>query len=224
MIKKEYAEVKDYHRTMGYAEVHLESPAEFLKIGNGIRPDPVTPNHKCFRRNIPPVPKLQPKRAQSAPPKNFKLKNIHEANALTSRKPVPRYVDTCRGDFHELKTSGLTPVYVKRPTFGRVPKYLKKRIKELQMDEEIARQKEINQQPLCRYVTQNERDDVLNGLRYNWNDLQRKYQSLSIITDTLTKKMRKLTIESQLKQLEKDILLIEQNPHIYVYTDEKPTQ
>lgn len=224
MIKKEYADVKDYHRTMGYAVVPLDKPTEFLKIGNGIRPDPVTLNHKCYRRNIPAVPKPQPKRIQSAPPKNFQRKNIQQITALTSRKPNPRYVDTCRGDFHDLKKSGLTPVYVKHPTFGRVPKYLKKRIKELEMDEEIGRQKEINQQPLCRYVKQTERENVLNGLRYNWNDLQRKYQGLSIITDTLTKKMRKLTIESQLKQLEKDILLIEQNPHIYVYTDDKPTQ
>lgn len=209
---------------MGYIEVPLDPPTNFLKIGNGIRPDPAAPSHKCFHRYVPPIPKPQPRRCQSAPPKNFQQKNIREVSALTTRKPIPRYVDSHRGDFHELQTSGLTPIYTHRPTFGRVPKYLKKRIKELKMEEEIARQKEINKQPLCRYVTQDERQKVINGLRHNWNDLQKKYQGLSIITDTLSKKMRKLTIESQLKQLEKDILLIEQNPHIYVYTDENHTQ
>lgn len=111
------------------------------------------------------------------------------------------------------------PVHVARPTFGHVPKYLRKRIAEIQCEEEIARAKEIAKQPVCRYVTHDERQQVLNGLKYNWNELQKKYQGLSIITDTLSKRMRKLSIENQLKQLEKDILLLEQNPHIYVFND-----
>lgn len=220
MIKVENARVKDHHRTMGVAEVTLDPPENFLRIGNGVRRGPAVRDHICPRRDVPHVPKPQPRRVKSAPPTNFALRNVRAARALTARRSSPRYVDTRKGDFHDLRSSGLTPVHVRRSSFGSVPKYLKKRVEELQMQETIERENEMSKQPLCRYVTQDERRRVLSGLRHNWTELQRKYQGLSIITDTLSKKMRKLSIESQLKQLEKDILLIEQNPHIYVYADD----
>lgn len=37
-----------------------------------------------------------------------------------------------------------------------------------------------------------------------------------MVTDTLAKKLRKLKLENELKQLEKYILLLESHPHIFV--------
>lgn len=56
-------------------------------------------------------------------------------------------------------------------------------------------------------------------MKQNWRELQRTYQALPIITDTTRKILRKNVIESQLRQLENDILLIESNQYFFVYAD-----
>lgn len=50
-------------------------------------------------------------------------------------------------------------------------------------------------------------------------ELQQQYQGLPILTDTIPKINRKSKMEADLKQLEKDIVLIERHPYIYVYDD-----
>lgn len=55
------------------------------------------------------------------------------------------------------------------------------------------------------------------GLKNNWHELQREYQSLPIMTDTMKKQRRKMDLETKLRQLEQDILLVDSNPFIYVY-------
>lgn len=218
-LLKEMAEKKDYHRTMGYADVSLDPPENFLKVGCGIRPDPVPKDHICPRRYLAPIPKIQPKRAQSAPSPNFKLQNIRSVVKANPRRPSARYVDTRKGDFHYVQGSGLLPTYIYQPKFGNVPNYLLRRTKELSAEEERIRREEISRQPKCRYVTHDERQEILDGLKHNWEELQHTFQGLSIVTDTVRKILRKVKIESQLKQLEKDILLVESNPYIYVYDD-----
>lgn len=95
-------------------------------------------------------------------------------------------------------------------------------------------------QPLCHYITRDEREqllnvsitvfcindqymqllsDILKGLKKNWEELQKQYQGLPILTDTMPKKMKKSKLEASLKQLEKDIVLVERHPYIYVYND-----
>lgn len=59
----------------------------------------------------------------------------------------------------------------------------------------------------------------MQGLKQNWEELQKQYQGLPILTDTIPKKLHKAKIEHALKQLEKDIVLIERHPYIYVYND-----
>lgn len=59
---------------------------------------------------------------------------------------------------------------------------------------------------------------VIKGLKHNWEELQKEYQGLPVLTDTIPKSQRKAKIESNLKQLEKDILLIENLPYIYVHS------
>lgn len=55
------------------------------------------------------------------------------------------------------------------------------------------------------------------GLKINWHELQREYQSLPILTDTMKKQTRKMELETKLRQMEQHILLVDSNPFIYVY-------
>lgn len=57
---------------------------------------------------------------------------------------------------------------------------------------------------------------VCQGLKKNWDELQHQYQGLSLVIDTLPKKHRKLQLEAEMKQLEKDIELMERHKIIYI--------
>ena len=54
------------------------------------------------------------------------------------------------------------------------------------------------------------------GLRTNWSELQHTYQKLSLLTDTLPKKMRREQVESQLDELERFVNLIEKHKVIVI--------
>lgn len=54
------------------------------------------------------------------------------------------------------------------------------------------------------------------GLRSNWEALQQVYKKLSLLTDTIPKKTRKTKMEDELKQIEKDMLFLEQNRYILI--------
>lgn len=68
----------------------------------------------------------------------------------------------------------------------------------------------------CYYVTMLCREALLTGLKANWEDLHHQYQGLSVITDTAPKKARKERMEAEMKQLEKDIELIERHQRLYI--------
>lgn len=98
---------------------------------------------------------------------------------LKTIRTRPRYVDSNRGDAHDLKKSGLMPTYVYQANFGKLPKYLIKRIRDAALQEEMFRDAQVRKQPLCRYVTQEERAELL-GVRRD--DGRRKRLICSINT------------------------------------------
>ena len=61
-----------------------------------------------------------------------------------------------------------------------------------------------------------ERSSLLSGLNINWEDLYHQYQGLSVVTDTLPKKHRKERLENEMKQLERDIQMMEKHSAIYI--------
>lgn len=144
---------------MGWAEVPLNGPDEFTKMHSRITPPrPVTDRHRCKPK--PPIPEPITYRTGTANI-NFRAKNIRSAVTAHPNRPLPRYVDTRNGDFHDLKKSGLVPKYIHQPQFGKIPKYLAKRIYDTNMQEEMYRKEQIRQQPLCRFITQPERTALL---------------------------------------------------------------
>lgn len=99
-----------------------------------------------------------------------------------------------------------------------MPTYLRKR------QEEMARaQEEYNayiaesfKKGAMKQLSESERGSILMGLKANWEDLYHQYQGLSVVTDTLPKKHRKERLEFEMKQLERDIQMMEKHSTIYI--------
>ena len=60
------------------------------------------------------------------------------------------------------------------------------------------------------------RQNIITGLKTNWEEIHHQYQGLSVVTDTALKKNRKERMEAEMNQLEKDIELLEKHPKIYI--------
>lgn len=56
----------------------------------------------------------------------------------------------------------------------------------------------------------------IQGLKQNWQELQTVFQGLPMLTDTIPKMKRKEALEQELRQLERDIAIVERNPIIFV--------
>ncbi|CAB1349609.1 unnamed protein product [Coregonus sp. 'balchen'] len=110
------------------------------------------------------------------------------------RKPQPIYADTKTGNKQLLENSGLVPKYIKKNDFGKTPEYLQQRA-------EVRR-------PQDKYESY--------GMKKNWGELHHQYQELSVVMDTTPKKYCKERLELEMKQLERDIDLIERYKTIYI--------
>ncbi|XP_075214916.1 enkurin-like [Lycorma delicatula] len=108
--------------------------------------------------------------------------------------------------------------------FGKVPNYLLIRKKEAEDIEDRIKEKESKIRPPLRYITEDERQELLEGLHKNWGDLQKEFQLLPMVTDTIPKIKRKTQLEKELKELEKVIEIVERNPLIYVNENRKLNQ
>lgn len=102
--------------------------------------------------------------------------------------------------------------------YGEVPVYITRRKEELnrakdEYDQYVAEQ---FRQGALKQLTELEHKTILDGLKTNWEDMQDRYQSLSVLTDTVGKKYRKERMENQLKQLERDIELLEKHKIVYL--------
>uniref|UniRef100_A0A1I8MZM6 Enkurin domain-containing protein n=1 Tax=Musca domestica TaxID=7370 RepID=A0A1I8MZM6_MUSDO len=157
---------------------------------------------------------------------NFVALNVELIKKAETRRPPPRYIDTPKGDRHNLLNSGLMPQYICSKNFGKVPCYLdhhKKMLKQLnercaqtKMQSDNACLRYMDRLPSVKKLSAEERNEILEGLRTNFGSLFKTYQSLSVCTDTVAKQLKKGKMENELRQLEQDIYLMEHNPEIYV--------
>lgn len=67
-----------------------------------------------------------------------------------------------------------------------------------------------------RAMSEQERGSILDGLKRNWDELHQQYQSLSVVIDTIPKRMKKEKLENDMKTLEKDIELLQRHQLIYI--------
>jgi len=67
-----------------------------------------------------------------------------------------------------------------------------------------------------RQLTAEERQTIIDGLKDNWEQLHFDFLQLSVVIDTVPKKQRKERLEAEMKQLERDVELMETHPVIYI--------
>ena len=102
--------------------------------------------------------------------------------------------------------------------YGKSPAYLRKRQEEIRQaqDDYDAYIAENFRRGAMTKLSDEDRRHILNGLKSNWEELHHDYQGLSVVTDTAPKKYRKERMEAEMKQLERDIELIEKHGVIYI--------
>ncbi|CAL8313297.1 unnamed protein product [Merluccius merluccius] len=224
-VVKEKRSSKDAMKTMGPAKVEIPSPDKYLQKNSSQRRLEKTAlakagggEHCCTQRK-PDVP------SKSDPPlmglhsnKDFVKTNVAETTMAEPRKPRPVYADTKWGDRQPLEDSGLVPKYIKKKDYGETPEYLQQRMEEVQRaQEEYDRYvSDRMREGAMKELSEEERTSILAGLKQNWEDLNRQYQGLSVVTDTAPKKQRKERLENAMLQLETDIGLLERYKTIYV--------
>jgi len=113
--------------------------------------------------------------------------------------------------------------------YGKVPAYLEKVKGEIQdeynyiMQMQEAATEEMDAEGgdygRTRMLSENERIEMLNGLKTNWDRINKAYQTLSFTLDTPAKKQRKEEFEAQLEQLERDIERLSKRN---VFVEEQP--
>jgi len=102
--------------------------------------------------------------------------------------------------------------------FGKLPDYLVNRNREVQAAQERYGEyvaEELRARAL-EHIGDEQRAELLRGLKAKWDDLHQQFQGLSVVTDTAPKKNRKERMEAQMSQLERDINLLERHSTIYV--------
>ncbi|KAL4630951.1 enkurin [Arapaima gigas] len=225
-VKQEAQLNKGTNKTMGPPKVEVPSPKRFLlkhsnepKLAEHVTEKPAT-YVACGKQRKPPVPPKSdnPLRSIQRSSKDFIKSNAIETITAMPKKPQPICADTRNGDKKPLEPSGLVPKYVKKKDYGQMPGYLQQRKEEVRRAQEEYESyvKEHLQQRAMKQLSEEERQTILQGLKENWGELHHQFQGLSVITDTLPKRLRKERLELEMKQLEKDIELIERHKTIYV--------
>lgn len=209
---------------MGPAKIQVNSPQKFLQKHSK---EPKLSENSTFKypdaaSRRPAVP-----RHTDQPQMGAKTtKNFITTNAVTNimsvpRQPPSKYVDAPGGTKHLVEESGLVPKYTKKKDYGQTPRYLQQHIKEMgdaqeQYDHYVAESLRRGQ---MEQVQEEQRAELLKGLKKNWEELHHQYQGLSVVTDTVSKKARKERMEAEMKQLERDIQVIEHHKVIYIAQD-----
>ncbi|CAF2764994.1 unnamed protein product [Rotaria sp. Silwood2] len=224
-VRESFKEGKHEHRTMGYAEEPVLDPQHFLKKHQNDTKQNTSNNHKDTSsskdrsQRKPPVPGIR-----DAPKMGARTeKNFIQTNALDVVMTVPKksernIVDDRYGDKFPIDSSGLAPKYILKKNFGEVPIYIKSR----REDMEKAKQEyqtyvsDYFRRGAMREMDNDERQTILDGLKKQWEDVHHEYQTLSVIIDTIPKRLYKERLEHQMKLLEKDIDLLEKHQVIYV--------
>lgn len=221
MVKVETKAPKKDHKTMGYEKTPLRGPGEFVKRHEK---EPILPEKKQFIypdavRAKPVVPKNG-----EYPPMGFKttkdfIVNNAVKNITTDPKaPAQIFCDTRIGDKNALDPSGLAPKFVNKKDFGQTPGYITKRKEDMEKAraEYDAYVEDRFRQKTATMLPEEDRQEMLYGLKQNWEMAHHDYQGLSLVTDTEHKRQKKERLEGLMKQLERDIDVLEKHSTIYV--------
>ncbi|KAF7257856.1 hypothetical protein EG68_05909 [Paragonimus skrjabini miyazakii] len=200
----------------------------------------------CLTSPKAPLPSLQGTRqigeVKDVPVKCVK-REVNNVNWITrnaivaiTSKPGYRFppinrrqiVDTRKGDKFHLKSqrtsSGVEPMYVYKHGLGEVPGYILKWNKMMKKTQGLLtmyiNEKEV--QSTDFFLTEEQREKLLNGLKAAWDRYNRRYLGLASINDTLKGKAYKAYLEHQLDMLKADIELVEGHRFLFVESPRNP--
>eukprot|EP00656_Telonema_subtile_P027744 TRINITY_DN298_c0_g1_i1.p1 TRINITY_DN298_c0_g1~~TRINITY_DN298_c0_g1_i1.p1 ORF type:complete len:284 (-),score=87.04 TRINITY_DN298_c0_g1_i1:332-1183(-) len=194
------AGTKRHSATMGPLKVTAPNPNTFLK--SYTRPDNKLPEPNKFQYTDSHYKKPQvPRRADQPVHGLVTSKNFITCNAVENILAVPK------------KTESRQMSYVNKKGYGKVPAYLEKVKAEIQdeytyiQEMQEAYQEDDGQggHARTRMLGADEAAAMRDGLKTNWDRINKAYQTLSFTLDTPAKKQRKEEFEAQLEQIERDI-------------------
>lgn len=206
-------------KTMGSAKVEVPSPKDFLKKHSKEKALPPKKKFDWNEPRKPPVPLRTDHPVMGIQSgKNFINTNAADVIMGVAKKPKPIYVDKRTGDKHDLETSGLLPKYIHKKDYGVTPEYIRKRNEEVKQAKEAYDHyiQENLKKAAMKMLSDEERDTIIQGLKKNWEEVHKEFQSLSVFIDSLPKEVRKQNLEVAMKQLEHDIDIIEKHKIIYI--------
>jgi hypothetical protein len=208
-VRQEEKSKKKSGATMG--PVHKDPPSTktFLKKGTGgagatVRKTVAKSSPKAQRK--PAVPRHTERPVMGLKTQRNYLKD-NAVNAVTAKPGTQRKGGSAKGK-----------QFSQRKDYGKTPAYLTKR----KEDEARAQQEyaeyvaHVQAQGQPYEVPADERQEILDGLKSNWEMLHKEFLGLSVTTDTAPKKQRKFELEQRLSQLESDINKIERHRIILV--------
>jgi len=147
-------------------------------------------------------PKLKPdvpKKSELPVMNLVSSKNFVVANAVETILASPRKVPQGAKE------------YLQKEDFGKIPKYLKNIKQDINAEYEYIRQLQQQEAEAAssqvRGMAEEERVDLISGLKAKWESVNTEYQATTHLTilDTVGKVIRKEKYEAQLSQIEKDI-------------------
>merc|ERR1711865_716812 len=198
--------------TMGPLKVQPPNPNTFLK--SYTREDNKLAEPSKFEYTDSRTRKPHPPRRQDRPVQGLVTsENFITCNAVENILAVPK------------KTDVRQVSYMNKKGYGKVPHYLEKVKAEIE-DEynyiqsmQEAYDEEGEDGCRTRVLDNNQKIDMIEGLKTNWDRINKAYQTLSFTLDTPAKKQRKEEFEAQLEQIERDIerltkgnILVEDEP------------
>ncbi|XP_020657183.3 enkurin isoform X1 [Pogona vitticeps] len=219
-VKRALQQSKAQWKTIGPAKVEVPSPKDFLLKHSK---EPKLPKRKKDKERKKMVETTVPKVTDHPVmgvqcTRNFISTNAANVIMGVAKKPQQACVDRRQGDKFLLETSGLVPRYLKKKDYGLTPKYVTKRNEEARraQEEYDAYVKETLRQKAMKRLSDEERENLLEDLKKNWEELHQAFQSLSVEIDTIPKKLHKERLETQMKHFEHDIQTIEKHKVIYI--------
>jgi len=179
-------------------------PEEFLKKSQRDLPKAGTFHRNTLSGYRAPVPKRTEKPVMGlTTDKDFLV-----ANAVETILAVPK------------RTKMEEPPATQLKTFGKVPKYLTRIKNDISEErtylQRLNNQKSAGEREQLRPMGEEEKAELIAGLKRKWHDIHKQYQTLTFNIDTVTKVQRKEGLEAEMEQIEKAIeKLSKRNIHVY---------
>lgn len=235
-IENEYREKLEkpfhQHKTFGLAKEDIPSPQDYLKKFSK-RLKNIPKDDKKFnwpeesRRPRPPrydeVKSLEPFDTKNVT--NYINKNA--VDVLLKKKTQPKRITVDQRNGHKIDLDppkshpGVEKRFVLKDEYGKLPQYLtghrefKERAKETL--ELYKREKKMQNSPFR--LTDEDKEEMIKGLKENWDRVFGEYVKLPVMIDTIKCKRQKSQLEKEMDQLQYYIKLLQSSAHVFITED-----